>query len=169
MPISSKKLLLINIIAYILFLLPIGILDMFKENYSTLSLDTRGYLYLVFLGIITGLLMAYETYFINGKEMAIAMFFSLFIGTIIPHHVPYNLQGNMHLLFSYIGFAGMMIITFMNLLKSNNQYLTNMYFLSLFEFGFMYMQYGMVTTMLEIVIMSMCLLFNFILYKKKCR
>ena len=157
----------LNLIAYILFLLPIRRLDLFKENYSTLSLDTRGYLYLVFLGMIIGLLMAYETYFINGKQLAMIMFFSLFLGTIIPHHVPYNLQGNMHLLFSYIGFAGMMSITFVNLLKYDQQYLANMYFLSLFEFGFIYMQYGMVNTILEIVIMTMCMMFNYLVYRKK--
>ena len=141
---------------------------MFKENYSTLSLDTRGYLYLFFLGVIIGLLLAYETYFINGKVLAIAVFFSLVLGTVIPHHVPYDLQGNVHLLLAYIGFAGMMSITYVNLLKQNNQYLTNMYFLSFFEFGFIYMQYGMVNTMLEIVIMSMVMLFNYLVYKKKC-
>ena len=166
--ISTKKILIINVIVYILFLLPISRLDMFKENYSTLSFDTRGYLFLFFLGVIIGLLLAYETYFINGKILAIAMFFSLVLGTVIPHHVPYDLQGNMHLIFAYIGFAGMMSITYVNLLKQNNQYLTNMYFLSFFEFGFIYMQYGMVNTMLEIVIMSMVMLFNYLVYKKKC-
>ena len=166
--ISAKKILIINVIVYILFLLPISRLDMFKENYSTLSLDTRGYLYLFFLGVIIGLLLAYETYFINGKILAISMFFTLVLGTVIPHHVPYDLQGNVHLLFAYIGFTGMMSITYVNLLKQNNQYLTNMYFLSFFEFGFIYMQYGMVNTMLEIVIMSMVMLFNYLVYKKKC-
>ena len=166
--ISAKKILIINVIVYILFLLPISRLDMFKENYSTLSLDTRGYLYLFFLGVIIGLLLAYETYFINGKVLAIAIFFSLVLGTVIPHHVPYDLHGNVHLFFAYIGFAGMMSITYVNLLKQNNQYLTNMYFLSFFEFGFIYMQYGMVNTMLEIVIMSMVMLFNYLVYKKKC-
>ena len=165
---NSKIILIINLIVYMLFLLPIRKLNMFTENYSTLSLDTRGYLYLLFLGIIIGLLLAYETYFINGKMMAILMFFSLVLGTIIPHHVPYDIQGNMHLLFAYIGFAGMMSITYMNLLKQSNQYLINMYFLSFFEFGFIYMQYGMVTTVLEIVIMSMVMMFNYLVYKKKC-
>ena len=74
----------------------------------------------------------------------------------------------MHLLFAYIGFAGMMSITYMNLLKKSNQYLINMYFLSFFEFGFIYIQYGMVTTVLEIVIMSMVMMFNYLVYKKKC-
>ncbi|MBR3250467.1 MAG: hypothetical protein IKF80_02040 [Erysipelotrichaceae bacterium] len=165
---KTKKILIINLIVYILFLLPVSRLDMFKENYSTLSLDTRGYLYLLFLGILIGLLLGYETYFISGRNMAITIFASLVLGTIIPHHVPYDLQGNLHLLFSYTGFAGMMSITYINLLKQNNQYLINMYFLSFFEFAFIYMQYGMVTTVLEIVIMSMVLLFNYLAYKKKC-
>ena len=168
MRIDSRKFSIVNLIAYVLFLLPLGRLDLFKENYSTLSLDTRGYFYLLFLGIVIGLLLAYETYHINNKEMATGMFLSLFLGTVIPHHIPYDLQGNLHLLFAYLGFAGIMSITFMNLIRYNNQYLINMYFLSLFSLAFLYMHYGMVNTLMEVIIMTLNLFVNYLLYKKKC-
>ena len=168
MQISSKKLLFINIVVYGLFLLPLIRLNLFNENYSTLSLDTRGYFYLLFLGIITGFVMSYETLNINDRKYAYLMFFSLLLGTVVPHHVPYDLQGNIHLFLSYAGFAGMMTVTYLNILGSSNEYLMNMYFLLLIELGFIYMQYGMVNTLMEIIIMSFNLFINFLLYKKKC-
>lgn len=160
--------MIVNLIFYGLFLLPLRRLDLFKENYSTLSLETRGYFYLLLLGIGIGFLIAYETYYISGRKMAEFMFFSLALGTVIPHHVPYDLQGNMHLLFAYLGFAGMMSVTFMNLIITSNLHLINIYFLSIFILGLLYMRYGMVNALMEVLIMSLNMYINYLLYKKKC-
>ena len=160
--------MIVNLIFYGLFLLPLRRLDLFKENYSTLSLETRGYFYLLLLGIGIGFLMAYETYHISGRKIAAIMFFSLVLGTVIPHHVPYDFQGNMHLLFAYLGFAGMMSVTFMNLIITSNLHLINIYFLSIFILGLLYMLYGMVNTLMEVLIMSLNMYINYLLYKKKC-
>ena len=166
MRIRNKTILVLNVVAYALILLPLKQLHLFDENYSTLSLNTRGYLYLFITGIVTGFIMAYETYHINNKNYAILMFLSLFCGTMIPHHVPYNLQGNLHLIFAYSGFTVMMIVTFMNILKKYNRYLINIYFLLIFELIFIYMHYGMINTIIEITIMTFNMFVNFYLYNK---
>ncbi|MBO7677058.1 MAG: hypothetical protein J6S49_06055 [Erysipelotrichaceae bacterium] len=155
-------------IVYILFLLPAGYLDLFHENYSTLSLDTRGYFYLLFLGIITGTLLSYETSLINTKRTGWLMFLSLVLGTLIPHHVPYDLQGNLHLLFAYGGFVIMMVITYMNIYRIYDQNLLNIYYFIIFICAILYIRYGMVNTLCEIIIMTFTMIINFILIEKKC-
>ena len=90
MKINSKFIVIFNLLIFFLFLLPSGKLDLFEENYSTLSLNARGYFFLLFLGISCGSIMAYETSFISGKRNALLLFAGLLMGTVVPHHVPYD-------------------------------------------------------------------------------
>ena len=162
---KNYKLLITNLIDYTLFLLPAWQLNLFNENYSTLSLYTRGYLYLLFLGIMIGILLYYETSLINNKKSACIMLFSLITGTIIPHHVPYNFQGYMHLICAYTGFAGMMIITYSNIIK-NDIKLRNLFVLMSIGIACLFIRFGKVTTIMEITIMTFVLSINYYLVHK---
>lgn len=162
---TRNKLVLINVLEAILFILPAFKLDLFKENYSTLSLNTRGYLYVLFLGISIGLLFSYETKIIKNKKNAILIFLSLLVGTIIPHHVPYNLQGNLHLLFAYIGFIGLASLSIINIFY--NKKLLSFYLLSLSFAVLIYMDSGMVNTLSEVIVMLSSMIVNLIMSIKK--
>ena len=162
---TRNKLVLINVLEAILFILPAFKLDLFKENYSTLSLNTRGYLYVLFLGISIGLLFSYETRIIKNKKNAILIFLSLLVGTIIPHHVPYNLQGNLHLLFAYIGFIGLASLSIINIFY--NKKLLSFYLLSLSFAVLIYMDSGMVNTLSEVIVMYASMVANILMCIKK--
>ena len=163
----NKLVLILNPLVYLLFLFPVRQLDLFKENYSTLSLNTRGYLYLFFLGIITGGLMGYETFSFAQKKRGIALFVSMLIGTMIPHHVPYNIQGNLHLIFGYLGFFGLMSITYLNVFEYGNKKLMNLYMIGVLISILLYIRYQMVTTLFEVIIMADCMFVNMYLYLKR--
>ena len=153
----TKNLLLCNILTAILFLLPVFRLDLFKENYSTLSLNAEGHLFLLGLGILTGSLMGYETVCIANKKRGYIVFASLLLGTLIPHHVPYDFQGNMHLFFAYTGFFVLIVMTYLNTLCSRKTTCRNILILSLTAAFALYLRFGMVNTLAEIVIMFACM------------
>ncbi|MBQ1306803.1 MAG: hypothetical protein IIZ64_03245 [Erysipelotrichaceae bacterium] len=167
MRIRNKQLYILNVVAAVLLLIPLGRLQLFNENYSTLSLNTRGYLYLLMTGILCGLTLAYETSAIGGKKRAVWIFLGLFLGTLIPHHYPYDLQGNIHLFLAYSGFCIMIGVTYLNLFQSYRKRLTNIYVLSLAAAFVLYLQAGMVNTLSELIIMSATLGVNLLLYIKK--
>ena len=154
---NSILLVIRNLISTVLFLLPVKELDLFNENYSTLSLTTRGYLCLLFIGIIIGSLLSIETSMIKNKKNGLLMFASILIGVIIPHHVPYDFQGNIHLLFAYIGFAGLVSLTIINCSNSKDR---DIYLLLIFLSILIYLKYGMVNTLSEIIVMISSLFFN---------
>ena len=114
----NSKLIILHLVTYLLFLLPVRKLDLFKENYSTLSLNTKGYFFLFGLGILCGLVLGYDSYRITrDKRWGIAVFLGLFLGTCIPHEVPYHLRGNLHLFFAYTGGFILIVSTINNLFK----------------------------------------------------
>ena len=164
MKIQRKLINSLNLISIVLFLIPIFKLDLYQENYSTLSLSTRGYLYVLMLGVLIGSLLGLETSIITSKRNGILMFLSLLIGTVIPHHIPYNLQGNLHLLFAYIGFAGISILTILNIKEIK---IKNIYFLCLFLSITFYLKCGMVNTISEVIVMISTIIINYYLYIKK--
>jgi len=166
MRINNYKLITINLIAYILFILPISKLDLFKENYSTLSLDTRGYFYLLFLGIVIGLILYYETLKLN-RRYSIVILISMIIGVIIPHHVPYNIQGNLHLLFAYSGSFLVSLISFINIYRFNS--IRNVFIFGVFLTFLTILKYNMVTCISEIVLMSVIMFSNMCAYIKISR
>ena len=147
-----------------MFIVPAFKLDLFKENYSTLSLSTRGYLYVLFLGIIIGLLFAYETKKIKNNKNALLIFLSMVVGTMIPHHIPYNLQGNLHLIFAYVGFAGLAILTTINIFY--NKKLLSFYMFSLSMAIIIFMDVGMVNTLSEVIVMFASMFANLLMYLK---
>ena len=159
----NNKLIFINLLVWALFLSPVLKLDLFKENYSTLSLHTKGYLFLLFLGILTGSLMGYETYKIAGRRNGIIVFLSLFLGTCIPHEVPYHIRGNLHLLFAYLGGFGLLALTYINLYKKRNSKLLNLYRFVMLGCFLIYMKYMMVNTLIEVLLMSVCMFINCVL------
>ena len=169
MRISNKTIVILNILVITVFLLPLTQLNLFSENYSTLSLSTRGYFYLLSFGIICGLLLSYETYHISNKKNAILMFLGLFIGVLIPHHVPYNFQGNLHLLFAYTGVFISLIITYLNLLSNMNNALNTLFYLSIVAAVLSFMRYGMVTCITEVILMLCILIINMTIYIKRFR
>lgn len=163
MKIRKKLITSLNIISLILFVIPAFKLDLFKENYSTLSLTTRGYLYVLFLGLFIGTILGYETSIVSNKKRGILMFLFMLIGVLIPHHVPYNLQGNLHLVCAYFGFAGISIITILN---TRNLKTWNVFIICLFLAFVFYLKFGMVNTISEIIVMISYLFTNYIGYKK---
>lgn len=160
---NNSLVILLNVIVTVLFLLQVTKLDLFSENYSTLSLTTRGYLYVLSLGIIIGILLGYETAKVSNAFRGLLMFGFMLIGVIIPHHVPYNLQGNLHLMCAYIGFAGLVTITFLN---CRIKKLRDLYILPLFVAILIYLKYGMVNTLSEVIVMLSSLLINLLCYVK---
>ncbi len=161
---TRTKLILCNILTVILFLLPVIELDLFKENYSTLSLQTRGYLFLLFLGILTGSVMAYETFHISGRKNARILLMAMILGTIVPHRVPYDLQGNMHLLLAYTSFFVLICITYFNTLFSAKTIYRNLMIFCLLSVSLLYMRYMMINTLCEIIIMLCCIGIDLSLY-----
>ena len=167
MKINSKFIVIFNLLIFFLFLLPSGKLDLFEENYSTLSLNARGYFFLLFLGISCGSIMAYETSFISGKRNALLLFVGLLMGTVVPHHVPYDLQGNLHLIFAYTGFFLLILVTYINSLYNTDPICRNILILMIAAVAMMYMRYMMVNTVSEIIIMMICMGINLFLYLKR--
>ena len=161
MRISNKKILIFNLITAVLFILPVFRLDYHSENYSTLSFDTRGYLYLVFLGICSGILLGYETSVISGEREGIMVFITMMIGVIVPHHYPYDLQGNVHLILAYVSFAGLYLLSFNNIRNYPDKNLHNIMFGMLITVAIMYIHFGMVTSISELIIIICCLYVNY--------
>ena len=161
----NGKLTLIHLVTYLLFLLPVRRLDLFQENYSTLSLNTEGYFYFFFLGIILGLVLSYDTCRIAGKRNAKIIFAALIVGTMIPHQVPYRLRGYLHLLCSYTGSFITIVITYFNLQRSQNILLKNIFILSVLCSVLLYIRIGMVSTILEVVLMTSILWINYFLVR----
>ncbi len=164
---TRTKLILCNILTVILFLLPAIELDLFKENYSTLSLQTRGYLFLLFLGILTGSVMAYETFHISGRRNAKTLLIAMILGTIVPHHVPYDLQGNVHLFLAYVSFFVLICITYFNTMFSTKMRYRNIMIFCLLSVSLLYMRYMMINTLCEIIIMLCCMGIDLSLYLEK--
>ena len=167
MRIKKSRITIINLIAYVLFLLPLSRLDLYTENYSTLSLDTRGYFYLLFLGILIGMILSYETYFISNKKYALLMFISMLLGIITPHHVPYNLQGNLHLLFAYTSSFLVACLTYINIFRFNN--IKTIYVLTVLLSILLIFRFNMVTCISEVILMSIIMLSNLLAYIKTSR
>ena len=154
-----NKLLIINIFVIILFSIPVTRLDLLSENYSTLSLNIKGYLFLLLLGIITGLLFYFETKLISNNKRAIVVLCSMILGTIVPHHIPYNLQGNLHLLFAYIGFEGLIIVTILNIFCYRK--LLNFYMIIILTAILIFLKVGMVNTISEVLVMYASIIVNY--------
>ena len=167
MRIRNRLVCILNIIAVAMLLLPLGRLQLFNENYSTLSLNTRGYLYLLATGVLSGLTLALETLSISNRKRGILIFLGLFLASIIPHHYPYDAQGNIHLFLAYAGFCLMTGITCLNRLQSYRKTLINLYVLSLTAALTLYLKAGMVNTLSELIIMFSTLGINLFLYIKK--
>ncbi len=157
MKISARALKIFNLLTLLLFLLPAGRLDPFKENYSPLSLKAEGHLFLLFLGLATGLVMGCETWKISGKRNGVIVLIAMILGTAIPHHVPYDLQGNLHLLFGYCSFAVLICITYLNALRSRKRIYLDLITMTVLASALLYMRCMMVSTLSEILIMAACL------------
>lgn len=160
----NKLIVFINLVITIFFLAPVRKISLLNENYSTLSLDTRGYLYVLSLGIVIGLLLAYETLKNSNRLVSITIFLSLLIGVIVPHQVPYGIRGNIHLLFAYLGFAGLVICTILNCKIKKYR---DIYLLFIFSAVLIYLKYGMVNALSEIIVMLGTLFVNLIIFIKK--
>ena len=167
MRIKNKPVFILNIIDLLLLVLPLGRLQLFNENYSTLSLNTRGYLYLFATGILCGFTLAYETMAIGNRKRALLIFLGLLLASFIPHRYPYDLQANIHLFFAYAGFCAMIAVTCLNLIQNRNEKLFEVYTLSLTAAFVLYLRAGMVNTVCEFVVMTATLGVNFILFIKK--
>ena len=162
--IEKITLISLNIVSYILFLIPAFKLNLFNENYSTLSLTTRGYLYVLIMGMFIGAILFIETTYISNRLLGSLAFVSMFAGVMIPHHVPYDIQGNLHLLFAYLGFAGLVIVTLLNCKIKKYR---DIYLMFIFIAILIYLKFGMVNTLSEVIVMTSSLLINLYLTLKK--
>ena len=166
MRIRNRLICILNVIVAVMLFLPLGRLQLFNENYSTLSLNTRGYLYLLVTGVLCGLTLAYETLTVSNRKRSVLIFLGLFLASVVPHHYPYDAQGNIHLFLAYAGFSMMTVATYLNLFQSYRKSLINIYTLSLTAAFALYLKAGMVNTLSELIIMSATLGVNLILYIK---
>lgn len=92
----------------------------------------------------------------------------MIIGVIIPHHIPYNLQGNMHLICAYIGLVGIVSITYINIYNSIRfRKLLSIYSFCLFCALLVFLKVNMVNSLSEIIVMLSTLFINNFLYKKR--
>ncbi len=167
MRISNRKIIFINLLTVILFLAPAMKLDLFEENYSTLSLHAKGYFILLFLGILTGSLMGYETLHVSGRKWGLILLLSMLAGTIVPHEYPYHFRGHIHLLLAYTGGFGVVAITYFNLLHDARRHVKDIFALAMTAAVLLYMKCMMVNTLCEIVIMLTCMFMNLIVYLGK--
>ena len=168
MKISNKLITLFNLAVLGALLYPLGRLDLFRENYSTLSLNGRGYLYLLTLGVLIGILCGYETMKIHSRRNGYLVFFSLILGVAVPHHVPYDLQGNLHLLFAYTSAFLFCMLTFLNIQRDmRHPRLYGVLMLGITAIAVSYMKAGMVNCIGEAILMSVLLFINWYLYVKR--
>ena len=167
MKINNRLLIILNLFVYVIFLFIGKDLDPFTENYSTLSLNSKSYLLLLVCGILIGLLLAYETSIIKNKSIGLIMFVLMLMGVIIPHHVPYNFQGNMHLLFGYISCFGVTALTYYNIYHDST--LRSILISAITMMLVTYMKYMMVTTAGEFALMSAIMLCNMVACIKTSR
>ena len=166
MRINNKLITLFNLIVSGLFLAPLRYLDLLHENYSTLTLNTKGYLYVLFLGIVIGLLSGYETAHISSKRNGIAVFLILVLGVLIPHQVPYDLQGNLHLLFAYASAFFFTALTWFSILRNPHPKLGGILMLGICASVLFYMKAMMVNCISEVILMCTLLFINWYLYVK---
>lgn len=154
-----KKYHIFNILIIFIFVIVSLFLDPFKENYSTLSLTNKGYFLFLSMGLLSGIILGIETYYISGIKYGIIMFLSLLIGVIVPHDISYNIQGNLHLINAYFGFSIMMIVTFINIYKfslrniKKAKYIFYLTLIVLFISIYFYLEYMCVNTISELLIM----------------
>ena len=168
MRISNKTVIFWNLAVLIQFLLPLKKLDLFQENYSTLSLNRSGYLYLLTLGISIGILCAYETMHIHSERNGYLVFFSLILGVIVPHHVPYDFQGNLHLLFAYLSASAFTALTYLNIQKDMcHPKLFGILMLGITAAILSCLKAGMVGSLSEAILMCTLLFINCYLYVRK--
>ncbi len=154
--------------AMVLLVMPLFVLDLFHENYSTLSLTTKGYFYVLVMGIVFALVLGYETYHLNRKYW-LYIFIASIAGTIVPHHVPYNLQGNIHLILAYLSFGVIAFITYMNVFTHYNRNLMNGFTLMLCILVICFMKFMMINIVAELFAMMYVLFANMYLYYKMKR
>lgn len=152
-----------------MYLLIASKLELFLENFSTLSLTTKGYLLFLFMGIVTGILNYIVTLKVSSKKHAIIVFMSLLIGTIMPHDISYNLQGNLHMFNAYLGFVGLEIITYINiynysLINKKTNYLKLIFIFCLFMAIYLYSLRMFVNTLAELIIILSNLFILFVIY-----
>ena len=101
--------------------------------------------------------MAYETSLIAGRKAGLIVFAAMFLGTMIPHHVPYDFQGDLHLLLAYTGFFVLILSTYRNTFLAGKDLYGRVLMLVLCAAVLLYMRYMMVNTLAEIIIMLTCL------------
>ena len=94
------------------------------------------------------------------------MFIASVAGTIVPHHVPYNLQGNIHLILAYLSFGVIASITYMNVFTHYNRMLMNGFTLMLCILVICFMKFMMINIVAELCAMTYVLFANVYLYCK---
>ena len=162
---TAKLILTGNMAAMVLLVMPLFVVDLFYENYSTLSLTTKGYFYVLVMGIVFAIVLGYETFHLNRKYW-LYIFIASIAGTIVPHHVPYNLQGNIHLILAYLSFGVIASITYMNVFTHYNRTLMNGFTLMLCILALCFMKFMMINIIAELCAMTYVLFANLYLYLK---
>jgi len=166
---NNRLAIILTIIDICLFVIVSSKLDLHYENYSTLSLTTKGYFIFLFMGVITGFTLAYETRFISNLKHGIIIFLALLIGTIIPHDISYGLQGNLHLLNAYGGFFMLVYVSFVNIYYygltnlKQSRIICFIYLLCICLAIYLYMDKLFVSTLCELIVIISTLLLDLFL------
>jgi len=159
----------LTLLSITLFILVATKLDMHNENYSTLSLTTKGYFLFLFMGLIAGFTLAYETRFIANKKCALLVFLALLIGTIIPHDISYGIQGNLHLFNAYLGFFILVFASLINIyyFRLSSKRISNIvlyiYLLCIVCAIYLYLDKLFVSTLCELIVIISTLLMDLFL------
>ena len=147
----------------ILLLLPAGRLDLFHENYSTLSMNVGGRLYLLAVCLSAAVLLYLETRHIGAGYALITAAATAF-STLIPHHVPYDIQGNLHLFLAYACSFVIVASTYRGLFVTGMKKAADVFTLLLMVVPVSYMRHMMVTLFAETVMVWAVLIFNLLIF-----
>jgi len=151
----------------VLLLYPLRKLDLLKQNFSTLTLQKSGYLYLLRIGFYIAFLLFHEMKSLLKTKAAMFLFLSFIMGILIPHHVPYDLQGNLHLFFAYASAFLVSVITYLTIEYFQQQQLKSFFIMAVFLVALLYMKNAFVNTLSEIILMFSILIVYLILYLQK--
>ena len=113
---NNKNYIILLIIDLILLSIGIYNQDLYYNNYSYYATFIKGYIYLLIIAFISGLLMAYISNKLSNKKVSYIAFFSFIISSIIPSTINQaTIIANIHILFAYLGFGLSILFNLINL------------------------------------------------------
>ena len=101
-----------NLLLIFLLLYSVRHIHPFHENYSTLSLTSRGYWELLIIGILSGISFALAADNLQGRRWALITFAAFLSACILPYSLTDQILADIHVFLAYSGFflAGVSVL-----------------------------------------------------------